>query len=89
MELLQIATAQFITKCDGLLLQIATSFLLQIATGITKCNGFFTKATGITKCDDYYELRQYTWTYDDEFSSLFLNLNKILENSTPGKVACI
>ena len=30
-----------------------------------------------------------TWTYDDEFSFLFLNLNKILENSTPGKVACI
>ena len=29
MELLQIATAQFITKCDGLLLQIATPFLLQ------------------------------------------------------------
>ena len=47
MELLQIATAQFITKCDGLLLQIATAFLLQIATGITKC-------------DDYYKLRQYS-----------------------------
>ena len=30
-----------------------------------------------------------TWTYDDEFSFLFLNLNKILKNSTPGKVACI
>ena len=28
------------------------------------------------------------WTYDDEFSSLFLNLNKIFKNSTPGKVAC-
>ena len=27
--------------------------------------------------------------YDDEFSFLFLNLNKILKNSTPGKVACI
>ena len=26
------------------------------------------------------------WTYDDEFSFLFLNLNKILKNSTPGKV---
>ena len=30
-----------------------------------------------------------TWTYDDEFSFNFLNLNKILKNSTPGKVACI
>ena len=29
------------------------------------------------------------WTYDDEFSFLFLNLNKILQNSTPGNVACI
>ena len=47
MELLQIATAQFITKCDGLLIQIATPFLLQSATQF------------ITKCDDYYKLRQY------------------------------
>ena len=33
-----------------------------------------------------------TWTYDDKFSFPFLNLNKtdkILTNSTPGKVACI
>ena len=30
-----------------------------------------------------------TWTYDDEFAFLFLNLTKILKNSTPGKVACI
>ena len=30
-----------------------------------------------------------TWTYDDEFFFLFLNLNKNLKNSTPGKVACI
>ena len=29
------------------------------------------------------------WTYDDEFSFLFLSSNKILKNSTPGKVACI
>ena len=29
------------------------------------------------------------WTYDKEFSFLFLNLIKILKNSTPGKVACI
>ena len=28
-----------------------------------------------------------TWTYDNEFSFLFLNLSKILKNSTPGKVA--
>ena len=28
------------------------------------------------------------WTYDNEFSFLFLNLNKILKNSTPGKVTC-
>ena len=35
----------FITKCDGLLLQSATAFLLQ-------------SATGISKCDDYYKVRQ-------------------------------
>ena len=49
MESLQIARAQFITKCDGQLLQIATAFLLQ-------------SATGITKCDDYYKVRQYRST---------------------------
>ena len=39
MELLQIATAQFITKCDGQFLQIATAFLLQSATRfITNCD---------------------------------------------------
>ena len=29
------------------------------------------------------------WTYDDKFSFLSFNLNKILKNSTPGKVTCI
>ena len=62
MELLQISTAQFITKCDGRLLQIATAFF------ITKCAMVYYKlrqvaqsaidllqiATGITKRDDYY-----------------------------------
>ena len=53
MELLQIATAYFVTKCDGQVLQIATAFfnykvrhcLLQIATDLTKCDEF------ITNCD--------------------------------------
>ena len=48
MELLQIATAYFITKCDGQLLQIATAFLLQSATRY------------ITNCDRYYKVR---WIY--------------------------
>ena len=48
MELLQIATAYFITKCDRLLLQIATAFLLQSATQFT------------TNCDRYYKVR---WIY--------------------------
>ena len=42
MELLQIATAWFITKCDGQLLQIAKAFLLQSATRfITNCNRYY------------------------------------------------
>ena len=45
MELLQIATAWFITKCDGQLLEIATAFLLQSATRF------------ITNCNRYYEVR--------------------------------
>ena len=48
MELLQFATAEFITKCDGLLLQIATAFILQSATQF------------ITNCDRYYKVR---WIY--------------------------
>ena len=48
MELLQIVTAQFITKCDGQLLQIVTTFLLQSATRF------------ITNCDWYYKVR---WIY--------------------------
>ena len=51
--LLQSATAFFITKCDGLLLQSATALLLQSATGIAKCDNF------ITKCDRYYKVRRY------------------------------
>ena len=59
MELLQIATAYFDTKCDGQVLQIATAFfnykvrhcLLQIATGLTNCDEF------ITNCGRYYKVR--------------------------------
>ena len=43
--LLQSATAFFIAKCDGLLLQSATAFLLQSVTILLQ------SATGITKCD--------------------------------------
>ena len=45
MDLLQIATAWFITKYDGQLLQIATAFLLQSVTRF------------ITNCNRYYEVR--------------------------------
>ena len=48
MELLQIATAYFMTKCDGQLLQIATAFLLQSAIRF------------ITNCDRYYKVQ---WIY--------------------------
>ena len=30
-----------------------------------------------------------TWTYDDKFSFLYLNMDKALKNSTPEKVAYI
>ena len=58
--LLQSATAFFITKCDGLLLQSATAFLLQSATStvITKCEvrQVLQSATIITKCDSTHPL---------------------------------
>ena len=37
----------------------------------------------------YFDALWTMWTYDNEFSLLFLNLNKILKNSTQGKVTCI
>ena len=62
MELLQIATVKFITKCDAVyykLRQVLQSpmNLLQIATGITKCDNYFKlrqvlqSAIIITNCD--------------------------------------
>ena len=36
----------------------------------------------------YFDVLWRTWTYDDEFSFIFFNLNIILKNLTPGKVAC-
>ena len=45
--LLQSATAFFIIKCDGLLLQSATAFLSQSETSV------------ITKCDRYYKVWQF------------------------------
>ena len=53
MELLQIATASFITKCDGLLLQIVTAFLLQSATRFITNSDRCYKVRWI-----YYKLRQ-------------------------------
>ena len=55
--LLQSATAFFITKCDGLLLQSATAFLLQSATSV------------ITKCDRYYKVWQFCYKVRQVFQS--------------------
>ena len=67
LTLLQSATALFITKCDGGVLQSATAILLQsVIEVITKCDRYYKvwlrllqSATGITKCDGYYKVRQY------------------------------
>ena len=50
MELLQIATAFYYKVRHG---------LLQIATVLQSAMDLLQIATGITKCDDYYKLRQY------------------------------
>ena len=69
MELLQIATAQFITKRDGLLLQIATAFLLQSATRF------------ITNCDRYYKVRWIYYELQQILQSTMIITNC---DSTPG-----
>ena len=48
-QLLQSATAFFITKCDNLLLQSATAILLQSVTSV------------ITKCDRYYKVWRFCY----------------------------
>ena len=63
--------AYFLTKCDNLLLQRVTAFLLHSATK-SLCKGrqvlqsatiFIHSATGITECDDYYKVRQNRVSY--------------------------
>ena len=76
MELLQIATAQFITKFDGQLLQIATAFLLQ-------------SATGITKCDDYYKLRQYSSHCPGDVAVYALGTGKAVWYSVSVNCCCL
>ena len=39
----------------------------------------------ISQCDVLWR----TWTYDDKFSFLYLNVDKAINNSSPGKVAYI
>ena len=86
MELLYIATAQFITKCDGQLLQIATAFLLQSATRfITNCDGYYKvrsiyykfrrvlqSAMIITNCDSTQPFAQYHLFFTGTLHSLIL-----------------
>ena len=59
MELVQIATAYFITKCDGQLLQIATafSFIPKCDTVYCKLRQVLQSAMIITNCDRYYKVR--------------------------------
>ena len=55
--------SNFITKCDGL--------LLQSATGITKCDRLFLpSASAIAKCDSYYKVRR------NNLQSHYLSLHK-------------
>ena len=70
---------------------------------IIKTIGFMSKTTALHMDHSFFDvhcttttrnllMRRFlgTWTYDDEFSfSLFLNLDKVLKNSTPGKIAYI
>ena len=62
--LLQSATPFFITKCDGLLLQSATAFLLQSATSV------------ITKCDRYYKVRRLLQSATVHCSARFLSVRE-------------
>ena len=50
-KILQNVTGIFITKYDKSLLQNATGFLLQNATGLLQ------NATVFTKCDSYYKMQ--------------------------------
>ena len=56
-----------------------------------KTIGFLSKTTALLLRREtcYCDVLWRTWTYDGEFSFPFLNLDKLLKNSTPGKVGYI
>ena len=57
--LIQIATDQFITNSDKMLLQIATAYLVQTATSLLQiATTLLQIVTAITNCDKYYKLQQ-------------------------------
>ena len=53
--LLQIATAFFITKCHGLILQNATAFYYKVRQVLQSVTILLQSATIITKCDSTHE----------------------------------
>ena len=73
MEILQLVTAKFITKCEG---QADIPFLQSVTRLITNCDKYYNYksaaralqsvmyllkiTTGRIKCDDYHKLRHYT-----------------------------
>ena len=77
--LLQSATAFFITKCDGLLLQSATAFLLQSATAFL----LQSVTSVITKCDRYYKVWQFYYKVRQVLQSV-----TILLQSATGITKC-
>ena len=72
MEILQLVTAKFITKCEG---QADIRFLQSVTRCITNCDKYYNYksaaghykvldllkiTTGRKKCDNYHKLRHYT-----------------------------
>ena len=77
--LLQSETAYFITKCDNLLLQSATTCYYKVRQVLLQ------SASGITKCDGYYKVRQNVSVYmsrifTDVFRRKIFSLQLLLQS---------
>ena len=61
-NLLQSATAFFITKCDSFFITKCDKCYYKVRQVLQSVTILLQSATGITKCDDYYKVRQYMVT---------------------------
>ena len=73
-------------------LQKAIGLMIKKTTALHVHHAFWyislTSTARLRRETSYFDVLWRTWTYGDEFFFILFNLNIILKNLTPGKVAC-